>query len=1052
MSTGFQGDGLLPTGAVDGLRILVVNGALAVPDLDAGSLRLFRIVETLADEGHHVTFISQDGYRQERATARLTEMGVDVFPFDFDAMRARGVNIPGTAFDLPQLLANGRFDVALLSFYYVAERYLPMIRALSPLTRVVIDTVDVHHVRERRGGELSGDRLTLAGAQETRRREQAIYGQADAVVVVSEQDAAELEALAPAVPRFVISTIHAAAGPTPGFDRRSGVVFVGSFPHVPNVDAILDFHRTTWPAVRAALPDAELTVIGQKPPPAVLALDGLNVRVTGWVPDVGPYLDRARVSVAPIRYGAGVKGKIGEALSRGLPVVTTPIGAEGMGLRHGETAMVAQDPEAFAAAIACLHRDRALWERMSAAGRAHIESVLGLGAARDAIRRLLDGVVVTPFVIAAGRAGADEAVRGYIRAFTPADQTSLVLTVPLGNAAAAEEAFRRTTGILAQAGVSPDAVADIQIAPIGADGILPGRAVIIADEAAAPEAGPAVSAAAPAERWRELAAGSVPGRRRRVTPDAAVVIHASDDAPALVAQLDAVRRADLPPRVDLIIVADSAGLEVQAVLGQACDARIVRGTLPLGRHQVWQLGADVTTAPHVIALAPLALPRPGFVQALVESLAAGAAIAGPRVAGAAGLRLGADGSLWPRAGEADGELEALSYDCLAAPRQLFADGIPVFPRGEGHVERQLAEWAAPHGGTALAAGAGVHRMPGPPASVIVCTRNRAEELPDGIALLMLTGAEDIVIVDNDSTDDTAAVAAEIAQRSGGTVRVVDEPRGGLCYARNAGAAAARHDLLLYVDDDARPAPGWLEHLSRTLARPGIVNAGGPISALWPEHRVPGWPGRDLEALLSVLDLGDVEWVIAPPYWVYGANWAIRRQALEAVGGFDPQFGPGPDARVNGDEVSVAGLLHQRRLGTTVYSPGAAVGHRISAGRIDDGFILHRALCVGVEQPRHARSRGEGDEQLLVKAEQAAATLTRITTLTGDLTVDDALSLIAEVPDTLSRQVEAAMALGTVATTTVLLGENEAVVGSLRLRIDAESLLRGLVAQPAAAVV
>ncbi len=244
-------------------------------------------------------------------------------------------------------------------------------------------------------------------------------------------------------------------------------------------------------------------------------------------------------------------------------------------------------------------------------------------------------------------------------------------------------------------------------------------------------------------------------------------------------------------------------------------------------------------------------------------------------------------------------------DCLAGTRELFAAGLPALPSGEGHREAQLAAWAAGQGGIAVAPDASVGRLPAPPASVLICTRNRADELPDGVALLVAGGATDVVIVDNGSTDATPEAAAELAARFPGVVRVVEEPNAGLCHARNTGAAAARHELLLYLDDDARVAPGWLEHVAHTLSREGVVNVGGPICALWPAERPDGWPGRDLEALLSVLDLGDAERALAPPDVVYGANWAVRRSALTAVGGFDPAFGPGPGVAINGDEVSVA---------------------------------------------------------------------------------------------------------------------------------------------------
>ena len=1027
------------------LSILVINGDLPPRDRDAGSLRLFRILEILCEDGHAVTLLGRLGFGQERAAAQLAALGVDVFPIDVADARARGANLPGAGFDLGELLAARRFDVAVLSFYEVAEHYLPQLRALSPFTRVIIDTVDIHHIRERRGAELSGDPVALAGAERTRGREEAIYRQADAVVAVTADDAQALAELAPGVPRFIVPTIHDSVPPTPGFAGRAGVVFVGSFPHAPNVDAVLDFHRGAWPLIRAALPGVRLMLIGTEPPPPVQALSGPDVLVSGWVPEVAPYLDAARVSIAPIRFGAGIKGKIGEALSRGLPVVTTSIGAEGMGLVGGEHALVADAPEEFAAAVVALHEDQELWDRLRRAGRDHVEERQGSEAARAALRDMLSGTLRTPFVLPATAPGMSAAIGAYAHAFASGDPASLVLTVPAGETGAAQAALHRASGLLAEHGIDPETVADIQIAAIEPDGILPSRAVSVAEDGD----GPHVAPDGPAPRWRELAAFSPARRRPRRVPRAAIVLHALGDPRALAVQLQAVRAAGPPEDIDLVVVADAPGAELSALLGSLGDARVIRGSMALGRHHAWQLGALATAAPFVITLAPLALPGPGLVPALLAPLAGGAAVVGPVVAGAAGLRVAGDGSLWPRHDPSDGPLDALPLDCLAGPRELFAEGLPPLARGEGTVEAQLGRWLAARGEIAVAAGAMVTRMAAPAATVIVCTRNRAHELPDGIALLLLAGAQEVVIVDNDSSDETPAVAAELAARSGGVVRVVHEPRGGLCHARNAGAAAASHDLLLYIDDDARPAPGWLEHLAGTLARPGVANAGGPISALWPPERAAGWPGREHEPLLSVLDLGDTERTLTVPDVVYGANWAVRRDALAAVGGFDPDFGPGPEARINGDEVGIAWRLHRRGLGTTVYAPGGAVGHRIPAARVDGGFLMHRALCVGVERPRHAHALGDGGpDRLLAGAEAAARIVLSTTSLQGEMTVAEALERIGAGTAALGARIQTAIALGELGASVALLGETEVLLGDLRLQIDGDALLRGVLDAPA----
>lgn len=1023
------------------LQILVASGDLAAPDRDSGALRMYRILELLARDGHEITFIARAGFGRERATALLAGLGIEVFPVDPERLRELGAAVPGAGVDLHRLLAARRFDLALLSFYDVAEQYLPRIRALSPFTRVVVDTVDVHHVRERRGAELSGDPVALAAAERTRAREAAVYGAADALVAVSDQDAGELRLLAPQVPVLVVSNVHAPAPQTPGFEDRSGLVFVGSFPHRPNVDAILHFHRTAWPQIRQRLPGVRLTVIGTEPPPEVQALSAPDVEVTGWVPDVAAHLDRARVSIAPLRYGAGVKGKVGEALGRGLPVVATTIAAEGMDLSDGTHALVADDPAEFAAAVVRVHEQRPLWEQLSSAGRAHIDARLGLEASRGALRALLAQVLLTPFVASASDPGIADTIVAYARTFAAGDPVSLVLSVPEGDQAAAEQALAAAAATLAEHGLAPDAVGDIQIACTSPDPILPARAVSVADH---------VGDTSDAYRWRKLAAPPAPSRRRRPAARAAILVHALDDHVALSAQIDALCRGGLPDDLDLVIAADAPGPEMESLLSSLSGARIVRGAESLGRHQAWQLAASATDAPLAVALSPLALPGPGFAESLLEPLRSGAALAGPVVDGAAGLLVAADASLWPRALDDPRPPAALALDCLGGARELFAEGLPELPRGEGHVETQLGAWVADRGGLAVVPEATVSRLAAPPASIVVTTRNRAEELPDCIALLLASGARDVVIVDNASTDETAAVAAELAARSDGRVRVAFEERAGNGHARNAGAGVARHDLLLYIDDDARPAPGWETHLAWALSRTGVANAGGPISALWPPERPAGWPGRSLEPLLSVLDLGDRDRLLVPPDIVYGANWAIRRGVLRAIGGFDPSIGYGPGSRIGGNEVSVAWRLHDRGLGSTRYTAGACVGHRISKGRIDEGWMVRRGLSVGVERVVHLRELGQATpERMLAGARGAAAQLLALAPMHGDLTVATAFQLIADGPLELARRVQAAMSLGEMAASVAAMGLDEAAAGDLRLRFDAAAMLRGVIDAPLA---
>jgi GT2 family glycosyltransferase/glycosyltransferase involved in cell wall biosynthesis len=463
------------------LSILVVHSELPMPDRHSGSLRLRRLLEAMVDDGHTVTFLAQAGLGQEAYAAELSELGIDVVPVDSRRLAEMGIPCPGPALDFPALMRRGRFDVAWLSFYDVAERYLPEIRSCSPATRIVIDTVDVHCVRERRGAELSGDAAQLRAAERTREREQRIYSQADALIAVTDDDARALAELAPAVPVAVIGNVHAEAPPGPGFERRSGLVFVGNFDHAPNVDAMVHFGAAAWPAIAERLPGATLSIVGQLPPPAVQALAGPSVTVTGWVPEVMPYLESARVSIAPLRYGAGVKGKIGEALSHGLPVVTTPIGAEGMGLIHGEHVLIGEG-DAFVDAVCRLHEDRELWDRLAAAGRAYVGRRQSPEVARSAVRALFELAVPRCFVAAepwVDRERLRETLAAYIAEFQDSGAAAtLVLPAP-ADELTLEQAGEQVAAMVHELRADPETIPDVVVAATVASPAVPRNAVMV---------------------------------------------------------------------------------------------------------------------------------------------------------------------------------------------------------------------------------------------------------------------------------------------------------------------------------------------------------------------------------------------------------------------------------------------------------------------------------------------------------------------------------------------------------------------------------------------
>jgi glycosyltransferase involved in cell wall biosynthesis len=208
-------------------------------------------------------------------------------------------------------------------------------------------------------------------------------------VVVSPVEQALLKLEHPAARVEVLSNVHEVAGRRRGFDERRDLYFVGGFQHPPNVDAVLWFVREVWPRVAAALPDARFHVVGSRTPDAIAALAGERVVICGQVSDMTPFLDGCRLTVAPLRYGAGVKGKVNHAMAHGQPVVATTIAVEGMHARPGEDVLVADDAAAFAAAVVRAYSDPALWLELSDGGLANVRRHFSFDTARAALTRIL---------------------------------------------------------------------------------------------------------------------------------------------------------------------------------------------------------------------------------------------------------------------------------------------------------------------------------------------------------------------------------------------------------------------------------------------------------------------------------------------------------------------------------------------------------------------------------------------------------------------------------------------------------------------------------------
>ena len=342
-------------------RLLVVAPALPEFDRNAGSRRLYSWLRILATE-YDIAF-----YMLHR------RIGGDSKRYG-QALRELGVKIHAPQKTVLELLVQQIDHGVLFEFFHTAERLLPYLRLRRPDLPMVVSCADLHYVRESRAAAFADHPVrALARARRTRRRELGTYGRADMIVTVTEDDRRALVGAAPHTVAAVVPTTYPIARVVPAFSQRipCSILFVGDFRHAPNADAVLFFYRHVLPLVRRSLRDVAVTIVGDAPPREVRALSSADITVTGWVPDVEPYLTTHCISIAPLRFGAGLKGKIVEAMATGLPVVTTPVGAEGMELVHGSTALIAESPEAFARAVVRLCTDHVLHARLSRNGLEH---------------------------------------------------------------------------------------------------------------------------------------------------------------------------------------------------------------------------------------------------------------------------------------------------------------------------------------------------------------------------------------------------------------------------------------------------------------------------------------------------------------------------------------------------------------------------------------------------------------------------------------------------------------------------------------------------------
>lgn len=346
--------------------ILVVDDQVPEYDVHAGALTVFHYLKILREERLRVIFRPHDGLRREPYASELERLGV-------------GLLLGGTALD-DWLEAHGSaIDWVILSRPLVARRNLRRVRRTTQATVLYLDH-DLHFLREQRRYDATRDAEALSESRRLLEIETDLFRGVDVVLTFSPDEIARIEALAPQTTVHVVtpafyerSGAKASSAATVPMAERTDIVFVGAFDHLPNVDAAATLVREVMPLVWQSVPDAHVSLIGGHVPDEVRDLASELVAVTGHVPSLDPYWSRARMSVAPLRFGSGVKGKIIASLEAGVPVVTTPIGNEGIGLADGREALLGETPGELAEHVVTLLGDAELAESLADAAAAVLQ-------------------------------------------------------------------------------------------------------------------------------------------------------------------------------------------------------------------------------------------------------------------------------------------------------------------------------------------------------------------------------------------------------------------------------------------------------------------------------------------------------------------------------------------------------------------------------------------------------------------------------------------------------------------------------------------------------
>lgn len=359
-------------------RLLFIDHYVPLRDQDAGSKSTFQYLALMAEMGYQITFLGDNFVDYQPYTSELQQMGIEVL---YGSRLQRHWK--------RWLAAHGKdFDYVYLSRPSITRKYLPHIRRHSS-AKILYCGHDLHFLREERHYQLEGKRAYLQAARKWARWEEDILRHVNMGYFFSAFEVEEVRRRFPGVivrttPLYLFDEAELGNTSPIGFSDRKGLLFVGGFMHVPNVDAVHWFAENVLPRILEHLPEIVFTVVGSNPPGEISQLASDHIHITGRVSDEAlmQHYCNTRLVVAPLRFGAGVKGKIVEAMHHGVPTVTTTVGAEGIG-DADRALFIADDATTFAKTVVQAYTCQETWSEAQRLSREAIRKYFSKESARS---------------------------------------------------------------------------------------------------------------------------------------------------------------------------------------------------------------------------------------------------------------------------------------------------------------------------------------------------------------------------------------------------------------------------------------------------------------------------------------------------------------------------------------------------------------------------------------------------------------------------------------------------------------------------------------------